>query len=154
MGRSSRLFRFSGAGGSASYPDSFFVQIVMSSWFTGMGAGLARWAVRSNPLELAMPPCLLYQRFSQYLQRCVPHLGVWPRRRLALLVIGLLLGIMLAIWCAVLLGEASVRAGEIPAYGRRDHAVSLLRRGLDWLTAPAHTHFFRWTLDPPKTVRI
>jgi hypothetical protein len=66
----------------------------------------------------------------------------------------LLLGIMLAIWCAVLLGEASVRAGEIPAYGRRQHAVSLLRRGLDWLTAPSRPRFFRWTLDPPKTVRI
>src|SRR5262249_59923379 len=47
----------------------------------------------------------------------------------------LLLGIMLAIWCAVLLGEAAVRVGEIPAYGRRHHAVSLVRRGLDWLRA-------------------
>jgi hypothetical protein len=66
----------------------------------------------------------------------------------------LLLGIMVAIWCGVLLGEASLRAGEIPAYGRRQHSVSLLRRGLDWLTAPAHPQFFRWSLDPPKTVRI
>jgi hypothetical protein len=66
----------------------------------------------------------------------------------------LLLGIMLAVWCAVLLGEASIRAGEIPAYGRRAHAVSLVRRGLDWLTAPARPHFFRWSLAPPKTVRI
>ena len=31
----------------------------------------------------------------------------------------LLLGLMLALWCAVLLGEAAIRAGEIPAYGRR-----------------------------------
>jgi hypothetical protein len=60
---------------------------------------------------------------------------------------------MLAIWCAVLLGEASLRAREIPAYGRRKHAVSLLRRGLDWLAAPARTRCFRWTLAP-KTVRI
>jgi hypothetical protein len=66
----------------------------------------------------------------------------------------LLLGIMLAIWCAVLLGEAAIRAGEIPAYGRRQHAVSLVRRGLDWLAAPAQPRFFRWTLAPPKTVRI
>jgi hypothetical protein len=66
----------------------------------------------------------------------------------------LLLAIMLAIWCGVLLGEASVRAGEIPAYGRREHAVSLLRRGLDWLAAPARPRFFRWTLAPPKTVRL
>ena len=66
----------------------------------------------------------------------------------------LLLGIMLAIWCAVLLGEAATRAGEIPAYGRRAHAVSLLRRGLDWLAAPPRARFFRWTLTPPKTVRI
>jgi GAF domain-containing protein len=66
----------------------------------------------------------------------------------------LLLGIMLALWCAVLLGEAAIRAGEIPAYGRRDHAVSLVRRGLDWLAAPARPRFFRWTLAPPKTVRI
>jgi hypothetical protein len=66
----------------------------------------------------------------------------------------LLLAIMLAVWCAVLLGEASIRAGEIPAYGRRAHAVSLVRRGLDWLAAPARPCFFRWSLAPPKTVRI
>lgn len=66
----------------------------------------------------------------------------------------LLLGLMLAVWCAVLLGEAAIRAGEIPAYGRRQHAVSLLRRGMDWLTAPPKPRFFRWTLTPPKTVRI
>jgi hypothetical protein len=66
----------------------------------------------------------------------------------------LLLAIMLAMWCGVLLGEASLRAGEIPAYGRREHAVSLLRRGLDWLAAPSRARFFRWTLAPPKSVRI
>jgi Transposase DDE domain len=66
----------------------------------------------------------------------------------------LLLGIMLAIWCAVLLGEAAIRAGEIPAYGRRSHAVSLLRRGLDWMAAPPRPRFFRWSLGPRKTVRI
>jgi hypothetical protein len=65
-----------------------------------------------------------------------------------------LLGIMLAIWCAVLLGEAAMPAGEIPAYGRGQHAVSLVRRGLDWLGAPARSWFFRWTLAPPQTVRI
>jgi hypothetical protein len=66
----------------------------------------------------------------------------------------LLLGLMLAVLCAVLLGEAAIRAGEIPAYGRRPHAVSLVRRGLDWLIAPPRPHFFRWSLAPPKTVRI
>lgn len=66
----------------------------------------------------------------------------------------LLLAIMLAMWCAVLLGEAAMRAGEIPAYGRRAHAVSLVRRGLDWLAAPPRPRFFRWTLAPPKSVRI
>lgn len=66
----------------------------------------------------------------------------------------LLLALMLAVLCGVLLGEASIRAGEIPAYGRRQHAVSLLRRGLDWLTAPSRQRHFRWTLCPPKTVRI
>lgn len=66
----------------------------------------------------------------------------------------LLLGLMLAVLCAVLLGEASMRAGEIPAYGRRRGAVSLVRRGLDWLTAPPRPRCFRWTLAPPKTVRI
>jgi len=66
----------------------------------------------------------------------------------------LLLGLMLALLCAVLLGEASIRAGEIPAYGRRRHAVSLVRRGLDWLTAPSRSRFFRWTLESPETVRI
>jgi Transposase DDE domain len=66
----------------------------------------------------------------------------------------LLVGLMLALWCAVLLGEASMRAGEIPAYARRAHAVSLVRRGLDWLAAPGRSRYFRWTLAPPKTVRI
>src|SRR5258708_38718447 len=66
----------------------------------------------------------------------------------------LLLGIMLAIWCAVLLGEAAMRAGEIPAYGRRPHAVSLVRRGLDWLAGPPRPRLFRCTLAPPETVRI
>jgi hypothetical protein len=66
----------------------------------------------------------------------------------------LLLGLMLAVLCAVLLGEAALRAGEIPAYGRRPHTVSLVRRGLDWLLAPGRSRFFRWTLTPPKTVRI
>jgi len=66
----------------------------------------------------------------------------------------LLLGVMLAIWCAVLLGEAAIRAGEIPAYGRRDHAVSLVRRGLDWLSAPPRSRCFQWLLAPPKPVRI
>jgi hypothetical protein len=67
----------------------------------------------------------------------------------------LLLGIMLAIWCAVLLGEASQRAGEIPAYGRRQHAVSLIRRGLDWQRAPPRPRCFRWTLvSCAETVRI
>ena len=66
----------------------------------------------------------------------------------------LLLGLMLAVLCAVLLGEASIRAGAIPAYGRRPRAVSLLRRGLDWVTAPSKPRCFRWTLAPPKTVRI
>jgi hypothetical protein len=37
------------------------------------------------------PPCLLYQRLCQHLRACVPELGVWPRRPLALLVTGLLL---------------------------------------------------------------
>jgi len=66
----------------------------------------------------------------------------------------LLLGLMVALLCAVLLGEAAIRAGEIPAYGRRCHAVSLLRRGLDWLNAPSRPRYFRWTLTPQQTVRI
>jgi hypothetical protein len=66
----------------------------------------------------------------------------------------LVLGLMLAILCAVLLGEASIRAGELPAYARRAHAVSLLRRGLDWLSAPSHSRCFHWILSPPETVRI
>jgi hypothetical protein len=66
----------------------------------------------------------------------------------------LLLGLMLALLCGVLLGEAALRAGELPAYGRRAHAVSLLRRGLDWLAAPPRPRCFRWTLAPPKAVRV
>ena len=38
-----------------------------------------------------MPPGLLYQRLCLQLQVCVPKLGVWSTRRLALLVTGLLL---------------------------------------------------------------
>ena len=56
-----------------------------------MGAGSAQWEVSTNPLELSMPPRVLYQRLCQQLQVCAPALGVWPRRRLALLVTGLLL---------------------------------------------------------------
>ena len=37
------------------------------------------------------------------------------------IVLGSPLGLMLALLCAVLLGEAAMRAGEIPAYGRRQH---------------------------------
>jgi hypothetical protein len=55
----------------------------------------------------------------------------------------LLFGIMVATWCAVLLGEAAIRAGDIPACGRRQHAVSLVRRGLDWLAVPPKPWFFR-----------
>src|ERR1700730_1473625 len=38
-----------------------------------------------------MPPQVLYQRLCQQFLACAPTLGVWPRRRLALLVAGLLL---------------------------------------------------------------
>ena len=38
-----------------------------------------------------MPPRVLYQRLCQQFLACAPSLGVWPRRRLALLVTGLLL---------------------------------------------------------------
>jgi hypothetical protein len=38
-----------------------------------------------------MAPRVLYQRLCVQLQTCVPHLGVWSTRRLALLVTGLLL---------------------------------------------------------------
>jgi hypothetical protein len=38
-----------------------------------------------------MAPGALYQRLCHQLQACVPGLGVWSTRRLALLVTGLLL---------------------------------------------------------------
>jgi hypothetical protein len=38
-----------------------------------------------------VPPCVLYQRLYQQLRACMPHIGVWSTRRLALLVTGLLL---------------------------------------------------------------
>jgi Transposase DDE domain len=38
-----------------------------------------------------VPPCVLYQRLCLQFLTCVPELHVWPRRRLALLVTGLLL---------------------------------------------------------------
>src|SRR5260370_33058644 len=38
-----------------------------------------------------MPPRVLYNRLCQQFLACAPALGVWPRRRLALLVTGLLL---------------------------------------------------------------
>ncbi len=44
-----------------------------------------------NPLERTMAPRALYQRLCQQLQACMPGLGVWPTRRLALVVTGLLL---------------------------------------------------------------
>ena len=64
------------------------------------------------------------------------------------------LGTPLAISCAVLLGEAAIRAGEIPAYGRSPHAVSLVRRGLDWLGAPARPRCFGGPSLHKKTGRI
>src|ERR1700736_5327590 len=48
-------------------------------------------SIYPTQVELSMPPQVLYQRLCQQLQACVPDLGVWPRRRLALLVTGLLL---------------------------------------------------------------
>src|SRR6266700_2243666 len=45
----------------------------------------------TNPLEQTMAPRALYQRLCQQLQACMPGLGVWPTRRLALIVTGLLL---------------------------------------------------------------
>src|SRR6202171_1415528 len=48
-------------------------------------------SIYPTQMELPMPPCVLYQRLCQQLQACVPELGVWSRRRLALLVTGLLL---------------------------------------------------------------
>ena len=38
-----------------------------------------------------MAPRALYQRLCQQLQACMPGLGVWPTRHLALVVTGLLL---------------------------------------------------------------
>lgn len=70
----------------------------------------------------------------------------------------LFLALMTALLCATLLGEATHRAGEVPAYGWRAQAVSLVRRGLDWLATPARPRSFHWTLIPglplpPKSVR-
>lgn len=64
--------------------------------------------------------------------------------RAARLVDAVLTGLLLA----VLLGEAALRAGEIPAYGRRPHTVSRLRRGLDWLLVSEGAATFRWVLQP------
>jgi hypothetical protein len=65
----------------------------------------------------------------------------------------LLLALMAAVLCATLLGEAALRAGECPAYGRRPRAVSCLRRGLDWLAAPPRPGHFRWTLVPTQEAK-
>src|ERR1044071_6807795 len=56
-----------------------------------MRAVVAQWEVPHNPLELTMAPRALYQRLCQQVQACMPGLGVWPTRRLALVVTGLLL---------------------------------------------------------------
>ena len=79
-----------GAGGSASYPDSFPVE-VMSRRFTGSRARSAQWEVDTNPKELTMAPRVLYQRLYHQLRACGPQLGVWSVQRLALLVTGVLL---------------------------------------------------------------
>src|SRR5205823_1279642 len=49
------------------------------------------WEVPPNSLERTMAPRALYQRLCHQLQVCMPGLGVWPTRRLALVVTGLLL---------------------------------------------------------------
>src|SRR6478609_1170342 len=60
--------------------------------FTGTGAGSAQWVViNTTPWSCPMPPRVLYQPLCQQFLACAPALGVWPRRRLALLVTGLLL---------------------------------------------------------------
>src|SRR5689334_5649972 len=82
------------AGGCKPHIRTVF-EIDAAAWERGLpeeGAGSAHWGCL-NPIqeELTMAPCVLYQRLCQQLQRCVPGLGVWQRRRLALLVTGLLL---------------------------------------------------------------
>src|SRR4029079_18725254 len=62
-------------------------QGALPEWGLGQHNGESQPTLWSCP----MPPRVLYQRLCQQLQVCVPTLGVWPRRRLALLVTGLLL---------------------------------------------------------------
>src|SRR5207253_10097872 len=73
-----------------SYPDSFS-EPPKKRGFTGIGAMAAQWETLPHPLEQTMAPRALYQRLCQQLQACMPDLGVWPTRRLALIVTGLLL---------------------------------------------------------------
>src|SRR5438093_9603049 len=81
--------RIGGACGP-SYPDSFS-EPPKKRGFTGIGAMAAQWETLPHPLERTMAPRALYQRLCQQLQACMPDLGVWPTRRLALIVTGLLL---------------------------------------------------------------
>ena len=66
-----------------------------------------------------MPPQLLYQRLCQQFVLCAPGLGVWPRRRLALLVTGLLLARHTAL---------PRLAAQLRRVNRAAHADSIERR--------------------------
>src|SRR5213592_2370200 len=66
-----------------------------------------------------MAPRLLYQRLCSQLRTCAPQLGVWPRRRLALLVTGLLLARHTAL---------PRLAAQLRCVSRTTHADSIERR--------------------------
>src|SRR5260221_4707432 len=66
-----------------------------------------------------MPPHVLYQRLCDQFLACAPSLGVWPRRRLALLVTGLLLARHTAL---------PQLAAQLRRVSRTTHADSIERR--------------------------
>src|SRR5215831_13444183 len=98
-----------------------------------------------------MPPRLLYRRLYDQLHRCVPHLGVWQTRRLALLVTGLLLARHTAL---------PRLAAYLRCVSRSTHADSIERRlrrilaDTDWDASVIYTQVARVSLArlPPVGV--
>src|SRR5215475_13848418 len=90
-----------------------------------------------------MPPRLLYRRLYDQLHRCVPHLGVWQTRRLALLVTGLLLARHTAL---------PRLAAYLRCVSRSTHADSIERRlrrilaDTDWDASVIYTQVARVSL--------
>src|SRR3954469_16201362 len=132
-----------GGGPQASYPDSFLLE-PQSRGATGNGGWVSTMGSVTQPVGAApMPPRVLYQRLCQQFLACAPALGVWPRRRLALLVTGLLLARHVA------LPRVAAQLRRVGGAAHADSIERRLRRTLgvsEFQTAQVFEHVARASL--------